>query len=146
MAVLDLAAGVDAPDEPLPAVVQPDEAHERIGELGLGVAVLGQYRLDGEQVGHLSSVRPGPLHRSRSTVSLLDVGTLSALVRASHPAPTVVVTALAVLLAVEAGLDGVRTVLVCGAVLAGLLVYGCACALLADPRDCSVGLRGKTCT
>lgn len=71
------------------------------------------------------------------------MGTLSALVRASHPAPTVVVTALAVLLAVEAGLDGVRTVLVGGAVLAGQLSIGWSNDLLDAPRDRAVGRSDK---
>lgn len=69
--------------------------------------------------------------------------TLSALARACHPAPTVVVTALGVLLAVDAGLDGGTTVLVGLAVLTGQLSVGWSNDLLDARRDRTAGRTDK---
>lgn len=69
--------------------------------------------------------------------------TVLALVRASHAPPTVVVTALAVLLAVEAGLGPARTVLVGLAVLTGQLTIGWSNDLLDAGRDRAVGRADK---
>ncbi len=69
--------------------------------------------------------------------------TLVALTRASHPAPTVVVTGLAALLAVEAGLGGARTLLVAAAVLVGQLSIGWSNDLLDAGRDRAVGRTDK---
>lgn len=68
---------------------------------------------------------------------------MSALIRASHPAPTVVVTTLAVLLGVEAGLGGPRTVLLGLAVLAGQLSVGWSNDLLDADRDRATGRPDK---
>lgn len=69
--------------------------------------------------------------------------TLLALARASHAAPTVVVTGLAVLLGVEAGLGATRTLLVGLAVLCGQLTIGWSNDLLDAARDRAVGRTDK---
>lgn len=69
--------------------------------------------------------------------------TLIALAGASHPAPTVVVTALAVLLAVEAGHGTAGTLLVGLAVLSGQLTIGWSNDLLDAGRDRAVGRTDK---
>ncbi|MEE6272246.1 UbiA family prenyltransferase [Georgenia wangjunii] len=66
-----------------------------------------------------------------------------ALARASHPAPTVAVTALGVLLAVVAGLPGTTTAVLALAVLAGQLTIGWTNDLLDAGRDRTVGRRDK---
>ncbi|WP_324649295.1 UbiA family prenyltransferase [Georgenia sp. H159] len=69
--------------------------------------------------------------------------TLLALARASHAAPTVVVTGLAVLLGVEAGLAAARVLLVGLAVLCGQLTIGWSNDLLDAGRDRAVGRTDK---
>src|SRR5690625_1512649 len=69
--------------------------------------------------------------------------TALALARASHPAPTVVVTLLAALLAAGAGHRPGGVALVGLAVLAGQLSIGWSNALLDADRDRAVGRRDK---
>ena len=69
--------------------------------------------------------------------------TVLALARASHLPPTLVVTALAVLLAVEAGAPGAVTALVGLAVLTGQLTIGWSNDLLDAARDRAVGRADK---
>lgn len=91
---------------------------------------------------------PGPAQRNGHggrwpTRSLGRVRTLVALVRASHAPPTAAVTALAVLLAVEAG-HGLRGILLVGlAVLSGQLTIGWSNDLLDAARDRAVGRADK---
>ena len=68
---------------------------------------------------------------------------LSALARSCHPGPTVAVTLLASLLALGAGLDARRALLVAAAVLAGQLVIGWSNDLLDAGRDRAVGRADK---
>ncbi|WP_226924485.1 UbiA family prenyltransferase [Georgenia satyanarayanai] len=68
---------------------------------------------------------------------------VTALARASHPAPTVVVTALAALLAVGAGHGPAGTLLVGLAVLTGQLSIGWSNDLLDAGRDRAVGRADK---
>ncbi|HLS13819.1 MAG TPA: UbiA family prenyltransferase [Beutenbergiaceae bacterium] len=67
----------------------------------------------------------------------------TALVRASHPAPTVVVSALAALLAVGAGHRGATVLLISAAVLTGQLTIGWSNDLIDAPRDRAVGRTDK---
>jgi 4-hydroxybenzoate polyprenyltransferase len=66
-----------------------------------------------------------------------------ALWRTSHPGPTVVVTVLAVILGVAAGLDGGRLALLGAAVLAGQLSVGWSNDAIDAPRDAAVGRQDK---
>ncbi len=65
------------------------------------------------------------------------------LARSTHPAPTVAVTTVAVLLAAGAGLDGGRTLLVGAAVLAGQLSIGLSNDWLDRARDAEAGRTDK---
>jgi 4-hydroxybenzoate polyprenyltransferase len=67
----------------------------------------------------------------------------SALVRATHPGPTVAVTVVGTLLAVAAGAGPGRTALVCAAVLAGQLSIGWSNDWLDADRDRTVGRPDK---
>lgn len=69
--------------------------------------------------------------------------TFTALARASHPAPTVVVTALGALLAVEAGHRATGVLLVGLAVLTGQLSIGWSNDLVDAARDRAVGRTDK---
>lgn len=71
------------------------------------------------------------------------MSTLLSLARASHAAPTAVVTALATLLAVEAGHDAGRVLLVALAVLTGHLSIGWSNDLVDAERDHAVGRSDK---
>ena len=71
------------------------------------------------------------------------MSTLLALARASHAPPTVAVTTLAALLAVEAGHDAGGTLLVALAVLTGQLTIGWSNDLLDAERDRIVGRSDK---
>lgn len=66
-----------------------------------------------------------------------------ALLRATHPAPTVVVTALATLLALEAGHDAGTIAVVAVAVLTGQFTIGWSNDLLDADRDRAVGRADK---
>ncbi len=67
----------------------------------------------------------------------------SALWRSSHPGPTLVVTALATILGVSAGLDGTRLALLAVAVLCGQLSIGWSNDARDAPRDARAGRRDK---
>ncbi|HLS25951.1 MAG TPA: UbiA family prenyltransferase [Beutenbergiaceae bacterium] len=69
--------------------------------------------------------------------------TVTALSRAAHLAPTVVVTILAALLAVAAGHQAGGTVLIAAAVASGQLVIGWSNDLLDEERDHAVGRTDK---
>lgn len=71
------------------------------------------------------------------------MGTLTALARAAHLAPTVVVTALGVLLGLEAGLGAGSTTLLGLAVLTGQLSVGWSNDLIDAERDRAVGRGDK---
>jgi 4-hydroxybenzoate polyprenyltransferase len=78
-------------------------------------------------------------HRDRST----PLRTAAALARAGHLEPAVAVTAVAVLLALAAGVGPGRTVLVGSAVLAGQAAIGWCNDWLDADRDRAVGRRDK---
>ncbi|WP_336630474.1 MULTISPECIES: UbiA family prenyltransferase [unclassified Microbacterium] len=79
---------------------------------------------------------PGPGGSSRR----LAVG---ALWRSSHPGPTLVVSVLALVLGVSAGLDAGRLALLTGAVFAGQLSVGWSNDAIDARRDASVGRADK---
>lgn len=68
---------------------------------------------------------------------------IRALVACSHPGPTVVVTVLAVLLAVAAGVGAERVVLLAAAVLLGQLSVGWSNDAIDAERDVATGRRDK---
>lgn len=68
---------------------------------------------------------------------------LAALLRASHPGPTVAVTFMVGLFAIAVGVDGVRLGLVTAAVLTGQLTIGWSNDLIDARRDSQVGRRDK---
>ncbi len=70
-------------------------------------------------------------------------GVPGALWRSSHPGPTVVVTLLAVLLGLSAGLDAARIALLAAAVLAGQLSVGWSNDAVDARRDTAVGRQDK---
>lgn len=71
------------------------------------------------------------------------MGTVSALWRSSHPGPTLVVTALAVILGVSAGVEPSRLALLASAVLAGQLSVGWSNDAVDAARDRAVGRSDK---
>lgn len=71
------------------------------------------------------------------------MSSLTALLRATHPAPTAVVSLLAMLLAIGAGHGAGMTVLITLAVLTGQLTIGWSNDLLDAQRDRAVGRRDK---
>ncbi len=75
--------------------------------------------------------------------ALRTLSTLPALWRSSHPGPTVVVTVLAVVLGVSAGLDAARLALLGGAVFAGQLSVGWSNDAIDARRDAAVGRADK---
>lgn len=77
-------------------------------------------------------------------MQLARVGrTAGALWRCSHPGPTVVVTVLALVLGVAAGLDAGRLALLGAAVIAGQLSVGWSNDAIDGARDRAVGRRDK---
>jgi 4-hydroxybenzoate polyprenyltransferase len=66
-----------------------------------------------------------------------------AVMRSSHPGPTLTVTVLAVVLGLAVGLDGSRLIVVAIAVLAGQLAIGWSNDLIDADRDRRVGRRDK---
>ena len=67
----------------------------------------------------------------------------AALWRASHPGPTLVVSALALILGLSVGLDAPRLALLVGAVFAGQLSVGWSNDAIDARRDLAVGRADK---